>query len=209
VTLRLVVLASGTGTNLQALLDACADPSFGARVVGVGADRDGIEALARAERAGVPTFVVRLADHPSREEWDRALADAVAEHSPDLVVSAGFMKILGAGFLARFEGRCVNTHPALLPAFPGTHAVRQALVHGVKVTGCTVHVIDHGVDSGPILAQAAVPVLEGDDEQSLHERIKSVERTLLVETVGRIAHGGLPARDGAGPGDGSGVERRT
>lgn len=189
-TLRLVVLASGTGTNLQALLDACAEPAFGATVVAVGADRPGIGALDRAERAGIPTFVVRMQDHPTREEWDRGLADAVAVYSPDLVVSAGFMKILGATFLGRFTARCINTHPALLPAFPGAAAVSQALTHGVKVTGCTVHVIDHGVDTGPILAQAAVPVLEGDDEDSLHERIKSVERTLLVETVGAMAHGG-------------------
>ncbi|HEY9391061.1 MAG TPA: phosphoribosylglycinamide formyltransferase [Mycobacteriales bacterium] len=189
-TLRLVVLVSGTGTNLQALLDACADPGFGAVVVAVGADRDGVPALDRAHRAGVPTFVVRLADHPDRSDWDRAMAGAVAAHQPDLVVSAGFMKILGPDFLSRFEGRCVNTHPALLPAFPGANAVRQALSHGVKVTGCTVHVIDRGVDTGPILAQAAVPVLDGDDEHSLHERIKSVERTLLVQTVRRMAHEG-------------------
>lgn len=208
-TLRLVVLASGTGTNLQALLDACADPSFGANVVAVGADRDGIEALARAERAGVPTFVVRLGDFVNREEWDNALAEAVAGYEPDLVVSAGFMKILGPGFVNRFTGRCVNTHPALLPAFPGVHAVRQALVYGVKITGCTVHVIDHGVDTGPILAQAAVPVLDGDDETTLHERIKSVERTLLVETVGRIAHGDWAEPSAARRGDGNSVERRT
>ena len=189
-TLRLVVLVSGAGTNLQALLDACTEPDYGAVVVAVGADRDGVAALARAERAGVPTFVVRLADHPDRSDWDHAMSEAVAAHRPDLVVSAGFMKILGPDFLSRFEGRCVNTHPALLPAFPGANAVSQALSHGVKLTGCTVHVIDRGVDTGPILAQAAVPVLDGDDEHSLHERIKSVERTLLVQTVRRMAHEG-------------------
>lgn len=189
-TLRLVVLVSGAGTNLQALLDACADPEYGAEVVAVGADRDGIEGLDRAARAGVPTFVLRLRDFPSRPDWDRALTDAAAAYRPDLVVCAGFMKILGSDFLARFEGRCVNTHAALLPAFPGAHPVRDALEHGVKVSGCTVHVVDGGVDSGPILTQAAVRVLDGDDVGSLHERIKSTERALLVDTVRRLAVGG-------------------
>lgn len=188
--MRLVVLVSGAGTNLQALLDACADPAYGATVVAVGADRTGIEGLARAERAGVPTFVEKLADHPTRDEWDGAVLKALAEHGPELVVLAGFMKILGPGFLAQYGDRCVNTHPALLPAFPGAHAVRDALARGVKLTGCTVHAIDSGVDTGPIFAQAAVPVLAGDDEATLHERIKAVERTLLVQTVGRMAREG-------------------
>ncbi|GAA2884998.1 phosphoribosylglycinamide formyltransferase [Streptosporangium fragile] len=185
---RLVVLVSGSGTNLQALLDAVADETYGARVVAVGADRDGIEGLARAERAGVPTFVERLADHPTREEWDRALAERIAGHRPDLVVCAGFMKILGAPTLQAFP--VVNTHPALLPSFPGAHGVRDALAYGVRVTGCTVMLADAGVDTGPIIAQESVPVLEGDDEASLHERIKTVERTLLVDTVGRMAREG-------------------
>ncbi|NUT93115.1 MAG: phosphoribosylglycinamide formyltransferase [Saccharothrix sp.] len=187
---RVVVLVSGSGTLMQALLDAAADPGYPVEVVAVGADRTGIEGLARAERADVPTFTVRLKDHPSRDEWDTALADAVAAHEPDLVVSAGFMKILGPAFLARFGGRMVNTHPALLPAFPGAHGVRDALDYGVKVTGATVHLVDGGVDTGPILAQEAVVVGAGDDVDSLHERIKVVERRLLVDVVARLAREG-------------------
>jgi phosphoribosylglycinamide formyltransferase-1 len=185
-----VVLVSGSGTNLQALLDAAADPAYPAGVVAVGADRDGIEALARAERAGVPTFVLRVTDFPSREAWDVAFADETAKHEPDLVVSAGFMRLAGAAFLEQFGGRYVNTHPALLPAFPGMHGARDALEHGVKVTGCTVFVVDAGIDTGPILAQAAVPVLDDDDEATLHERIKTAERILLVDTVARMARNG-------------------
>lgn len=187
---RLVVLVSGTGTNLQALLDACTDPAYGARISAVGADRDGIEGLRRAERAGVPTFVVRLADFSNRDAWDAALTDAVARYDPDLVVSAGFMKILGKRCLDRFAGRVVNTHPALLPAFPGTHGARDALEYGVKVAGCTAHFVDSGIDTGPIIAQQTVPVLDDDDEDSLHERIKAVERPLLVRTVGRLVREG-------------------
>ncbi|MER6223680.1 phosphoribosylglycinamide formyltransferase [Streptomyces sp900105755] len=190
---RLVVLVSGSGTNLQALLDAIAEhgaEAYGAEVVAVGADRAGIEGLARAERAGIPTFVTRVKDFASREEWDLALADAVAAHAPDLVVSAGFMKIVGKEFLARFGGRTVNTHPALLPSFPGAHGVRDALAYGARVTGCTVHFVDDGVDTGPIIAQGVVEVRDEDDESALHERIKDVERRLLVEVVGRIARNG-------------------
>lgn len=187
---RLVVLVSGAGTNLQALLDACADPAYGARIVVVGADRDGIEGLAKAVRAGVPTFVERVKDHENRDQWDAALTKAVDTYAPDLVVSAGFMKILGARFLDRFGGRVINTHPALLPSFPGTHAVRDALEHGVKVTGCTTHFVDADVDTGPIIAQQAVPVLDDDDEDTLHERIKDAERPLLVRTVGRLVRDG-------------------
>jgi phosphoribosylglycinamide formyltransferase 1 len=187
---RLVVLVSGRGTNLRALLDACASPAYGARVVAVGADREGIEGLARAERAGVPTFVVRVREHPDRGAWDKALTDAVASYDPDLVVFAGFMKLVGPAFLDVFAGRCVNTHPALLPSFPGTRGVRDALAYGVQVTGCTVHLVDAGVDSGPIVAQSAVPVLRGDDEETLHERIKHVERDLLVQVVGRMVREG-------------------
>ncbi|MEW2519713.1 phosphoribosylglycinamide formyltransferase [Actinacidiphila alni] len=188
---RLVVLVSGSGTNLQALLDAIdADPDFGARVVAVGADRDGIAGLERAERAGLPTFVVRVKDHGDRAAWDLALAEATAEHTPDLVVSAGFMKIVGKEFLARFGGRFVNTHPALLPSFPGAHGVRDALAYGAKVTGCTVHFVDDGVDTGPVIAQGVVEVRPDDTEDALHERIKEVERRLLVQTVGRLARHG-------------------
>ncbi|WP_328808381.1 phosphoribosylglycinamide formyltransferase [Nonomuraea montanisoli] len=185
---RLVVLVSGSGTNLQALLDASADPAYGAEVVAVGADRDGIEGLARATRAGVPTFVEKLGDHPTRAEWDEAIAARISSYEPDLVVSAGFMKILGAPTLGAHP--VLNTHPALLPSFPGAHGVRDALAHGVKVTGCTVMLADAGVDSGPIIAQEAVPVLPDDDEAVLHERIKVVERRLLVEIVGRMAREG-------------------
>ncbi len=190
---RLVVLVSGSGTNLQALLDeiaAVGPEAYGAEVVAVGADREGIEGLARAERAGLPTFVCKVKDHATREEWDAALAEAVAAYEPHLVVSAGFMKIVGKEFLARFGGRFVNTHPALLPSFPGTHGVRDALAYGAKVTGCTVHFVDDGVDTGPIIAQGVVEVRDEDDESALHERIKEVERRLLVEVVGRLARNG-------------------
>lgn len=190
---RLVVLVSGSGTNLQALLDVIEEQGvegYGARIVAVGADRDGIAGLERAERAGLPTFVCRVKDHGSREEWDRALAGATAAYEPDLVISAGFMKIVGKEFLARFGGRTVNTHPALLPSFPGAHGVRDALAYGAKVTGCTVHFVDDGVDTGPVIAQGVVEIRDEDDESALHERIKEVERRLLVEVVGRLARHG-------------------
>ncbi len=189
---RLVVLVSGSGTNLQALLDAIADDpeGYGARVVAVGADRKDIAGLERAKAAGLPTFVCRVADHDSRDAWDAALTEAVAAHRPDLVVSAGFMKILGARFLAGFGGRVVNTHPALLPSFPGAHGVRDTLAYGARVSGCTVHFVDDGVDTGPIIAQGVVEVRDEDDESALHERIKEVERRLLVEVVGRLARDG-------------------
>lgn len=190
---RLVVLASGSGSVLQALLDApgpdAAGPGYPARVVAVGADRAGIEALRRAEAAEVATFVVPVADYPRRPEWDAALTDAVAGYQPDLVVCAGFMKILGPDFLERFTPRVINTHPALLPAFPGAHPVRDALAYGVALTGATVHCVDDSVDGGPVIAQVAVPVQPGDDEPTLHERIKTVERRLLVDTVARLAGG--------------------
>jgi len=187
---RLVVLVSGTGTNLQALIDACRDDAYGAAVVAVGADRAGIEGLARAERHGIPTFVHRVAGYPSRAAWDEALAESCAAHDPDLVVSAGFMKLVGPAFLGRFGGRFINTHPSLLPAFAGMHGVRDALSYGVRVTGCTVFLVDAGTDTGPVIAQAAVPVHDDDDEGSLHERIKVAERALLVDTVGRMVRQG-------------------
>lgn len=188
---RLVVLVSGSGTNLQALLDAAADPAYGAQVVAVGADRHGIEGLARAERADIPTFVHRLPDFASREEWDAALTESVAAHEPDLVVSAGFMKLVGATFLGRFGGMLLNTHPALSPSFPGMHGPADALDYGVKVTGCTLFVVDEGVDTGPIVAQQTVVVADDDDVESLHERIKVAERAMLVEAVGRMAREGF------------------
>jgi phosphoribosylglycinamide formyltransferase-1 len=187
---RLVVLVSGAGTNLQALLDATADPAYGARVVAVGSDRTGIEGLARAERLDVPTFVCRVRDHPSRADWDRDLAAKVQAYEPDLVVLAGFMKLMGAAFLAQFGGRIVNTHPALSPSFPGMHAPEEALAHGVRVTGATLFFVDDGVDDGPIIAQVAVPVLADDDVETLHERIKTRERVMLVETIGRMVREG-------------------
>lgn len=190
-TARLVVLVSGTGTNLQALLDACQDEAYGARVVAVGADRDGIEGLARAERAGVPTFVHRVGDFETRDDWDAALTRAVAEHSPDLVVSAGFLKLVGKTFLDEFGGRFVNTHNALLPSFPGIHGPRDALEYGVRIAGATLFVVDEGVDTGFIVDQVAVPVEDDDDVDSLTERIKVAERTMLVETVGRMVREGF------------------
>ncbi|WP_240968657.1 phosphoribosylglycinamide formyltransferase [Streptomyces sp. HNM0575] len=174
-------------------VDAEGPEAYGARVVAVGADRYGTEGLERAERAGIPAFVCRVGDHATREEWDEALTEATAAHEPDLVISAGFMKIVGKEFLARFGGRVVNTHPALLPSFPGTHGVRDALAYGAKVTGCTVHFVDDGVDTGPIIAQGVVEVLDEDDADggaALHERIKEVERRLLVDVVGRLARDG-------------------
>jgi phosphoribosylglycinamide formyltransferase 1 len=192
---RLVVLVSGAGTNLQALIDVGQDPDYGATVVAVGADRDGIAALDRAKGANIPTFTCKVGDFPTRDAWDDALAVACAEYHPDLIVCAGFMKLVGKSFLARFNGRCLNTHPALLPSFPGMHGVRDALAYGVKVTGCTVFLVDEGVDAGPVLAQAAVPVHDDDDETTLHERIKVAERALLVDTVGRMAREGWSVSD--------------
>lgn len=187
---RLVVLVSGSGTNLQALLDATADPAYGATIVAVGADKPGILGLTRAADAKVPTFVVAPGDFPDRAGWDAALADAIAAHEPDVVVSAGFMRILGPAVLTRFPHRILNTHPALLPAFPGAHAVRDALAYGATVTGVTVHIIDAGVDTGPVIAQRAVDIEPSDTEDVLHERIKNVERGLLVDVVQRFAAGG-------------------
>jgi phosphoribosylglycinamide formyltransferase 1 len=186
----LLVLVSGTGSILQALMDACADPAFGAEVVAVGADREGTGGQARAAAAGIPTFVRRLADSPDRFAWDKTLTADCAAFEPDLVVLAGFLKLVGSEFLERFGGQLINTHPALLPSFPGIHSVRDALAHGVKVTGCSVILVDAGIDSGPIVAQAAVPVRDDDDEEALHERIKVAERALVVDTIGRMVRDG-------------------
>jgi formyltetrahydrofolate-dependent phosphoribosylglycinamide formyltransferase len=192
---RLVVLVSGAGSNLQALLDASADPAFGAQVVAVGADRDGIAGLDRARAAGLPVFVDRVKDFPDRAAWDQALAADCARYQPDLVVLAGFMKLVGPAFLAAFDGRLINTHPALLPSFPGMHAVRDALAHGVKLAGATIFLVDAGTDTGPVVAQVAVPVHDDDDEDTLHERIKVAERSLLVATVGAMVTQGWSVRD--------------
>jgi phosphoribosylglycinamide formyltransferase-1 len=184
-----VVLASGTGSLLASLLEAAVG-EYPARVVAVGVDRDS-RAVEVATRAAVPTVTVRLSDHVDRDAWDAALAEAVASHSPDLIVSAGFMKILGPQFLRQFCGRILNTHPTLLPAFPGAHGVAEALAYGVKITGCTVHLVDAGTDTGPILAQHPIAVLDDDDEETLHERIKVTERRLLVDVVAAVATGGV------------------
>ena len=187
---RLVVLVSGSGSNLQALLDATLDPAYGAQVVAVGADRDGIAGLDRAASAGVPTFVDAVRAYPSREEWDFALTAHVAEYKPDLVISAGFLKLVGPAFLGSFGDRYINTHNSLLPAFPGMHGPRDALAYGVRVTGATLFFVDAGVDTGPIIAQVAVPVLPEDTEETLTERIKEAERRQLVESVGRLVREG-------------------
>lgn len=186
---RLVVLASGTGSLLASLLEAAAG-DYPARVVAVGVDRD-CRAAQIAAAAGIPSYCARIGDYPDRAAWDAGFTEKTADHAPDLVVSAGFMKILGAQFLSRFPGRVVNTHPALLPSFPGAHAVPEALAYGVKVTGCTVHLVDAGMDTGPILAQQAVEVHDGDTEETLHERIKVVERRLLVDVLAALATRGV------------------
>ncbi|MBT0767931.1 phosphoribosylglycinamide formyltransferase [Kineosporia sp. J2-2] len=183
---RVAVIVSGSGTLLQALLDN----AQGYTISSVLSDRADALGLERARAAGVPTAVVQLKDFPDRAAWDRGLLRAVEAFSPDLIVLAGFMRILGEPLLAAYGGRIVNTHPALLPAFPGAHGVRDALAHGVKVTGCSVILIDAGVDSGPIIAQRATEVLDDDTEETLHERIKVIERELLVDVVERMTTGG-------------------
>lgn len=175
---RVLVLASGSGTLLQALLDS----HIGAHIVGVGSDVPDCRALDRARARQIPTFAVPLGE--DREAWNQELLGEIKSQTPDLIVCAGFMRVLGRDIIDAYAGRIINSHPALLPAFPGAHAVRDALAYGVTWTGCTVHVVDYGVDSGPILAQQPVEVRDGDDEVSLHERIKEVERVLLVDVVG-------------------------
>ncbi|MBP3037310.1 phosphoribosylglycinamide formyltransferase [Arthrobacter sp. zg-ZUI100] len=192
--MRIVVLVSGTGSNLQAVLDAVASGELDVEIAAVGADRPGTYGVQRAAEAGYETFVVNFRDYGKRADWNRALTEKVASYEPELVLSSGFMRIVDEHFINTFEGRYLNTHPALLPSFPGAHGVRDALAYGVKVTGCTVHIADAGVDTGPILAQAAVDVLETDTEETLHERIKVQERRLLLETLGRISAEGLPGR---------------
>ncbi len=192
---RVVVLVSGTGTLLQALLDASQQGAAAFRVAGVVSDRGDAGGLERARAARVPTAVVAPRDFPDRAGWDAGVARAVGVFRPELVVLAGFMRILGSAYLMEFGERTVNTHPALLPSFPGAHAVRDALAHGVKVTGASVILVDAGTDTGPIVAQRAVEVLDGDDETSLHERIKVVERQLLVDVVDRMARNGWQVTD--------------
>jgi phosphoribosylglycinamide formyltransferase-1 len=181
---RIAVLVSGSGSNLQALLDAIdADPHFGGQVVVVGCDRDDAYGTVRAEAAGIPVVVQRLGDHPDRPTWERALRDGLLAHAPEIVVLAGFMRVLSAEFVATWPRRVINTHPSLLPAFRGAHAVRDALAFGVKVTGSTVHLVDDQVDHGPIVAQRPVDVLPDDTEKSLHDRIKAVEHELFPACV--------------------------
>ena len=187
---RLVVLASGVGTLLGQLIRACSDGSIAARIAAVGADRDGTGAVARAEAAGIPSFICRVRDYPDRASWDQALTQACADFEPDLIISAGFLKLFGPHFLDKFADRTINSHPALLPSFPGLHGVRDALAYGVKVTGCTVFFVDAGLDSGPVIAQAAVPVRDDDDEETLTGRVKATERELLTRTVATMVSGG-------------------
>lgn len=187
---RVVVLISGGGSNLAALLAACSDPDYGVQVVAVGTDRHSCAGLTLAEQAGVPAFVERVDDHADREAWDVALTEQVRAHAPDLVISAGFLKLVGPAFLAEFGGRYLNTHNSLLPSFAGIHGPRDALAYGVRLTGATLFVVDEGVDTGVILAQVAVPVHDDDTLESLTERIKVAERVQLVETLGAMVRHG-------------------
>ena len=191
--MRIVVLVSGTGSNLQAVIDAVKTGELDVEIAAVGADREGTYGVERSSEAGLETFVVNFNSFPTRDEWDAALTARVASYAPDVVVSSGFMRIVSADFIEAFHGRYLNTHPALLPAFPGAHGVRDAMAYGVKVTGCTVHWADAGVDTGPIIAQEAVTVEESDSEETLHERIKVVERRLLVSTLAALAAAAPPA----------------
>ena len=191
-TLDLGVLISGRGSNLQAILDAIAGGSLDARVRIVISNRAGAPGLLRAERAGVPARVIPHRSYPDREGFDAALVAALREAGAEWVVLAGFMRLLTPVFLEAFPGRIINIHPSLLPAFPGVDAQQQALDYGVRITGCTVHLVDAGTDTGRILAQAAVPVLDGDDRDTLSERILGFEHALLVEVLARIAEGREP-----------------
>jgi phosphoribosylglycinamide formyltransferase-1 len=188
--LSVAVLISGTGSNLRALLEAAEDPDYPARVVVVGADREA-DGLEHAEAFGIPSFTVPYAHYATREEWGAQLSAQLAVWQPDLVVLSGLMRLLPAEVVDEWAPNLVNTHPAYLPEFPGAHAVRDAIEAGVPQTGASVIVVDAGVDSGPIVAQERVPVLDGDDEHTLHERIKPVERRLLIDVVRRVATGDL------------------
>ncbi len=187
-TMRIVVLVSGTGSNLQSVIDAVASKELAdVEIAAVGADKHGTYGVERSEAAGIETFVVNFKDYEDRAEWNHALTQKCQSYQPDYVVSSGFMRIVGEEFINAFDGTYINTHPALLPSFPGAHGVRDALAYGVKVTGCTVHIADAGVDTGPILRQESVAVLDEDTEETLHERIKVVERRLLIATLGDLA----------------------
>jgi phosphoribosylglycinamide formyltransferase 1 len=188
VHMRIVALVSGSGSNLQAVIDAVQAGGLDIEIAAVGADRHGTYGIERSAAAGIDTFVVNFRDYADRHEWDDALRERVATYEPDIVLSSGFMRIVDERFIKKFEGRYINTHPALLPSFPGAHGVRDALAYGVKVTGATVMVADAGVDTGPILAQAPVQVLDDDTETSLHERIKVEERRLLIETLAKLGN---------------------
>ncbi|MEY3614453.1 MAG: hypothetical protein RL752_361 [Actinomycetota bacterium] len=188
--LSIVVLISGSGSNLRALLEACDNPLFPAKIVAVGADQ-AADGLAHAEQFGVPTFVVEPGLFPSRDKWSEMLLQNVKYHNPDLVVLAGFMKVLPESFVSELSPNLINLHPSLLPAFPGAHAVRDALAAGVSTTGATVHIVDAGVDTGPVLAQREVAIAAGISEADLHEQIKTVERALIVDVVAEIAEGKL------------------
>ena len=192
--MRIVVLVSGTGSNLQSVIDAVANGSLPLEIAAVGADRPGTLGVERSASAGLETFVVNFKDYSARTEWDAALLEKVASYTPDYVISSGFMRIVAPGFINAFEGRYVNTHPALLPSFPGAHGVRDAMAYGVKVTGCTVHFADAGVDTGPIIAQTPVAILPEDTEDSLHERIKVAERELLIQVLADLARAAGPGR---------------
>lgn len=188
--LKVVVLISGGGSNLKALLDAAADSAYPAQIVAVGSDTDA-SGLEYARAAGIPTFIVRPRDFAHRAAWGEAFAAGIREYTPDLVVSAGLMRVLPADFVREFSPRLINTHPALLPLYPGAHAVRDALAAGATETGVTVHIIDEGVDTGPVLRSRSLTILDGESEDDLHERIKQIERPLLVDTVRDIATGDL------------------
>lgn len=186
------MLVSGRGSNLRALVEAIADRRCAGSIVGVVADRRGCDALAFAAEQGIATTVVRPRDFDDRGRWDAALADAIAAFDAEWVVLAGFMRIVGPAVLERFGGRIVNVHPALLPSFPGLHAPKQAIEAGATVAGCTVHLVDAGVDTGPILAQGVLPIRDDDDEASLHARIQRLEHRLLPTVVDALARGRSP-----------------
>ncbi len=188
--LSIVVMISGSGSNLRALLEACDNPLFPAKIVAVGADQ-AADGLAHAEQFGVPIFVVEPGLFPSRDKWSEMLLQNVKYHNPDLVVLAGFMKVLPESFVSELSPNLINLHPSLLPAFPGAHAVRDALAAGVSTTGATVHIVDAGVDTGPVLAQREVAIAAGISEADLHEQIKTIERALIVDVVAEIAEGKL------------------
>ncbi|RQP10366.1 MAG: phosphoribosylglycinamide formyltransferase [Microbacteriaceae bacterium] len=192
--LRVVVLISGGGSNLRALLEAAQDAEFPARIVAVGADRQA-DGLAHAEAFGIPSFVVPFTSYPSREAWGDELLAKLREWEPDLVVLSGLMRLLPHQVVAEYSPALINTHPAYLPEFPGAHGVRDALAAGVSQTGASVIVVDDGVDTGPILAQRRVPIEPGDTETTLHERIKPVERELLIQTVLDIANGAIDLKE--------------